>query len=412
MSVKSAAGLLILILFLGIVYVTLIVFRRSVFPHLHDLPSRDEWSSRQNILRGGRGHPTALATNPVRLDSVIQQIRPAVVGIRVGSGPTPPAWQAAAPAGQWSVGSGVIVHPRGYIVTNFHVIGAGGPISVSVFTPGGPQEYSAQLIGQDEPNDLALLKISPAQALTAMPIGDSDLVRTGDQMIAIGNPFGLSQSVTRGIVSARRKTLIIGNRSMSNLFQTDVPINPGNSGGALCNLQGELVGINVAIYSPVESVYTGISFAIPINQVKALFGAYMLSAPQPASYGWPAAFPTDVPFTSANPIRIPTAQRIMPSPGEGIEEIAWLGIDLVPEPEGVEVDEIEGITPMEAGLEAGDIIKRVNGYPIQDMYAIKDVIKTIPPDSGESILLDVFRPRNNRNLFIGFKLKRFDVKGR
>jgi C-terminal processing protease CtpA/Prc len=102
----------------------------------------------------------------------------------------------------------------------------------------------------------------------------------------------------------------------------------------------------------------------------------------------------------------------MPSPGEGIEEIAWLGIDLVPEGEGVVVDEIEGITPMEAGLQAGDIIKSVNGNPIPDMYSIKEAIKKIPVKVGQGIVIEVMRPRTAQNIFINFRLKEFDIKGR
>ena len=413
--------ILAVVLIFGAVFVSCMVCRRLFIPLAGDCPHNFTPVVRR------RASPAALTGGPAQAapaDNAVARLRPGVVGIRVGSGGTPPGWQAATPAaGNWSVGSGVVIHPRGYIVTNYHVVAAGNTITISVFDPAGPQEYPAQLVTGDPVKDLALLKIAPSRPLLALPMGDSDLVRTGDQVVAIGNPFGLTQTVTRGIVSARRKTLIIGNNTMNNLLQTDVAINPGNSGGALCNLQGELIGINVAIYSPVESVSTGISFAIPVNQVKALFGPMIgsaqpvnfqyVQAAQPGSYGQPVAAVGNAPFTGANPLRIPDFQRIMPSPGEGIEEIAWLGIDMTSEGnDGGEVDEIEGSSPMEAGLEAGDIIRKINGYPVTDMYALKDVIKKVPLDTGESVLMDVFRPRTNRNLFIGFQLKRWDIKGR
>jgi S1-C subfamily serine protease len=364
--------------------------------------------------------------------NVINSIKPAVVGIAVGNTGQPPPWQQGwkvfTPTGKWSVGSGAIVSPLGYVITNYHVVASGGQISVSVFSGDTYQEYPAQLIDGNPNNDLALLKINAPQALPSIPIGNSDKVRTGDQVIAIGNPFGLSQTVTKGIISAKRKKMMIGNVSMRNLLQTDVPINPGNSGGVLCNLKGEVIGVNVAIYSPVESVYTGVSFAIPINQAKVLYGNYIDSSIKPVKYQflsgqpkaswWPTAVvpgKNDIPFNAANPKNLLGNKRIMPSPGEGIEELAWLGIDLVPAADvglGVEVDEIEGISPMEAGLQAGDILQAVNGEPTADLYALKEVIKKIPLKKGQGVVIQVFRPRTAQNIFINFRLKDWDIKGR
>ena len=121
------------------------------------------------------------------------------------------------------------------------------------------------------------------------------------------------------------------------------------------------------------------------------------------------------PFNAANPARIPANQRITPSTGEGIEELAWLGIDLVPAADtamGVETDEIEGITPMEAGLQSGDIIRKINGLATPDLYAVKDAIKVIPLKVGQAVVLEVFRPRTTQNLFINFRMKEWDLKGR
>ena len=363
----------------------------------------------------------------LRIDSIIQSLRRSVVGVRGGGGGAAPLWTQAlgaqpAPA-NWNMGSGVVIHPQGYIVTNYHVVALGPDVRVSVFTSGGFRDYPAVIISADPTKDLALLKINSPVPLTSIPIGDSDLARTGDQVIGVGNPFGLTQSVTKGIISAKRRSLVIGNRSMMNLIQTDVPISPGNSGGALCNLRGQLIGINVAIYSPKESVYSGVSLAIPVNEVKFLYGNYMDFTRQPpdfqpfvppaGSQGQNVANITLPPDALvADPPRIPFAKKIMPSPGEGIEELAWLGIDMTPEEEGVGIDEIEGISPMEAGLQAGDILKVLNGIPTPDMYALKEAIKTIPLRTGTAVVMDVYRPRDNRRIYISFRLKKWDIRGR
>jgi S1-C subfamily serine protease len=432
-----AEWLLLGILALGLLNLGLILCRGRFVQEMDEASGLIQRASLSFPLRPARGFPAALPIDGVtgatprvialQIEAFAQRLRPAVVGIRGGGGGAAPLWTQGwggkpAPA-NWSVGSGVIIHPSGFIVTNAHVVAQGPDLRVTVFTGSTSRDYAGRLIASDEVRDLALLKIDAPTPLISMPIGDSELARTGDQVIAVGNPFGLTQTMTKGIISARGRSLMIGGRPMQNLLQTDVPINPGNSGGALCNLRGQLIGINVAIYSPLESVYTGVSFAIPINDVKALYGGYMDLTRQPVDFRWPGTPPGTWPgqiaannvggsAAVANPERIPAAKRIMPSPGEGIEELAWLGIDLTPEVEGVGVDEIEGISPMEAGLQAGDVVKAVNGIPTPDMYAMKEAIKTVPLRTGQGVVMDVFRPRDNRTLYISFRLKKFDIRGR
>ena len=412
------------------------------------------------------------------VNTIIQKTRPAVVGICVGDttqeAPWMQGWEIVTPSGLRSVGSGIVVNPEGYVLTNYHVVALGGNIKVSLFetppagTPGQQnyREYSAQIVAAEQDNDLALLKIISNRQFASAPIGDSDGVRVGDKVIGIGNPFGLTQTVTSGIVSAKRKKLPIGGIVLKNVLQLDVPINPGNSGGALVNTLGEIIGVNTAIYSPADSIYTGVSFAIPINQAVSLFKKYMDLAGTPANSRavalqqpqqqnalglgqnnylaiqgnkvGPAQPPTvnagapPVLFVEGNrisplpgqpsvppvpPVNV-LVNRIQPSPGEGIEEIAWLGIDLVPDNDAnttaseIEVDEIEGITPMEAGLQAGDILKKINGYPTPNMYALKEVLKKIPLETGQGIVLEVERERNGQYLYISFKLHPYDIKGR
>ncbi len=166
-----------------------------------------------------------------------------------------------------SLGSGVIIDAKqGYIVTNAHVVKDADEILVTL-TDG--REFTGTKLGEDEQSDIALLKIE-AKELTAMPLANSDKLRVGDFVIAIGNPFGLSQTVTSGIVSALGRTGI-NMGGLENFIQTDAAINRGNSGGALVNLKGELVGINAAIFSPGRDAgNVGIGFAIPSNMMKNL----------------------------------------------------------------------------------------------------------------------------------------------
>jgi len=164
-----------------------------------------------------------------------------------------------------SLGSGVIVDAaRGYVLTNNHVIDKAQEITVTLQDG---RRLSAKLVGADEQTDVALVQIK-AQGLSAVPLGDSDRLRVGDFVVAIGSPFGLSQTVTSGIVSALGRTGL-GIEGYENFIQTDASINPGNSGGPLVNLRGELIGVNTAILAPQGSSI-GIGFAIPANMVKAV----------------------------------------------------------------------------------------------------------------------------------------------
>jgi serine protease Do len=163
-----------------------------------------------------------------------------------------------------SLGSGLIVEPEGYVLTNNHVIENARVIMVRL---SGEEEYEARVVGRDPRTDLALLRIQGRRPLPTVKLGDSDSLRVGDWVLAIGNPFGLEQTVTAGIVSAKGR--VIGAGPYDDFIQTDAPINPGNSGGPLFNTQGEVVGINSAIFSQTGGS-VGIGFAIPINLAKEL----------------------------------------------------------------------------------------------------------------------------------------------
>jgi Do/DeqQ family serine protease len=162
------------------------------------------------------------------------------------------------------LGSGFIISEDGYILTNEHVIDQAREIKVTV--KGFAQPFSARVVGADYDLDLAVLKIEAPQKLPALKLGDSDRVRVGDWVIAIGNPYGLDHTVTVGVISATGRPVTVEGRRYKNLLQTDASINPGNSGGPLLNLQGEVVGINTAVNVKAQ----GIGFAIPASTVKAV----------------------------------------------------------------------------------------------------------------------------------------------
>ncbi len=176
---------------------------------------------------------------------------------------------------QQSLGSGFVVNTDGFILTNNHVVEKADEITVTI---GRDHEYKAKVIGTDPKTDLALIKVEPKEKLETLALGDSDKLEVGEIVVAIGNPFGLSHTVTQGIVSAKERT--IGAGPYDNFIQTDASINPGNSGGPLLNLRAEVVGINTAIVASGQ----GIGFAIPINVAKLV--ADQLKTKGKVTRGW------------------------------------------------------------------------------------------------------------------------------
>jgi len=213
--------------------------------------------------------------------SVAAQLRNSVVNVNVAHAATPgaaPVVQNALPAQNGArfanpstgrtvetIGSGIIIREDGYILTNYHVVQSGAVAYVTVFDDVGSERYRAEVVKLDEVLDLALLKIRPKSRLIAARLGDSNRMRVADQVLAIGSPFGLDQTVSQGVISGLRKSLLIEGIEHTDLIQTDAAINQGNSGGPLVDRGGYVVGINTAIYSPTGA-FAGIGFAIPSNQ--------------------------------------------------------------------------------------------------------------------------------------------------
>jgi serine protease Do len=260
---------------------------------------------------------------------------------------------------QNSLGSGVIVDEAGLIVTNNHVIEGAEQITVLL---ADRQQFEAEVIGTDERTDLAVLRVDPeGDKLPSLSLGDSDELEVGDLVLAIGNPFGVGQTVTSGIVSALARTRI-GPGDFRSFIQTDAAINPGNSGGALVNMKGEVVGINSAIFTRTGGSL-GIGFATPANMVKAV-------------------------------LRGAVAGGRVVRPWLGVSgqvvtaEIAeTLGLD---RPRGVLVNAIHPASPAtKAGLGLGDVITALNGREVNDEEVLRFRVATLPVDGTAT--LDVLR---------------------
>ena len=224
-------------------------------------------------------------------------------------------------------GSGVIIDPNGYIVTNNHVIDGATELQVTL---NNNITYKAELIGTDPNSDIALIKIDAEQKLPYLAFGDSDTTKIGEWVLAVGNPFNLTSTVTAGIVSAKARSLGGGNQSF---IQTDAAVNPGNSGGALVNTNGDLIGINTAISSQTGS-YVGYSFAVPSNIAKKIVDDIIeYGNVQKGILGV-----TPIPYNS--PLAIE----------KGLKNIQGIYIDVIEEDSGA----------YDAGIKSGDIIKKID----------------------------------------------------
>ena len=245
-----------------------------------------------------------------------------------------------------SLGSGFIISKDGYIITNNHVVGDAEKITVRL---SDKEESEAKLVGSDERTDIALIKIETKHPLPTVPLGKSANLQVGDWVIAIGNPFGLEQTVTAGIVSAKGR--VIGAGPYDDFIQTDASINPGNSGGPLLNLKGEVIGINSAIFSQGGG-NIGIGFAIPIDLAKSI--VTQLKDTGKVTRGW-----LGVAIQSVTP-----------------ELAKSFGLE---EPKGALVAEVTKEGPAEkAGVERGDIIIAFNGTTIHDSHELPAIVASTP----------------------------------
>jgi len=257
---------------------------------------------------------------------------------------------------QIGTGSGVIISSDGHIVTNNHVIKGASQLQV---TMNNNKTYKAELIGTDPNSDIALLKIDAKKQLPYLAFGDSDNVRIGEWVLAVGNPFNLTSTVTAGIVSAKARALM---KSDQSFIQTDAAVNPGNSGGALVNTNGDLIGINTAISSQTGS-YIGYSFAVPSNIAKKVIDDIM-------EYG-----NVQKGYIGINPPKLNSTYAIE----NGLNEIEGVYIANVQEDSGA----------ADAELKEGDIIKGVDEIKVQRFADLTGYISTKRP--GDSVELSIER---------------------
>ncbi|MBO4557543.1 MAG: trypsin-like peptidase domain-containing protein [Bacteroidales bacterium] len=255
---------------------------------------------------------------------------------------------ANTPKDQVGIGSGVVISPDGFIVTNNHVVSGGDEFQVTMYDN---SVYTARLVGADPATDLALIKIDKSDC-EPLQMGDSDALRLGEWVLAIGSPYDLRSTITAGIVSAKGRSFpnYDGQYRVESFIQTDAAVNPGNSGGALVNTDGELVGINTSIISLTGS-YAGYSFAVPVNIVKKITDDFI-------NYG--------------------EIRR------------AVLGISMKETEQGVVVAQVkEGGVAEKAGIKAGDVLKEINFVKIESAADLQVQVNKYRP--GEKIVLTIDR---------------------
>jgi serine protease DegQ len=259
------------------------------------------------------------------------------------------------------LGSGVIVSPNGYILTNYHVVEAADDIQVSL---NDGSTHKARVVGSDPESDLAILQIK-AEKLPIITFGQMDDLRVGDVVLAIGNPFGVGQTVTMGIVSALGRSHL-GINTFENFIQTDAAINPGNSGGALVDVHGNLVGINTAIYSRTGGNH-GIGFAIPVSSARSIMEQIIQNGT--VTRGWIGV----------------EAQEITPELAESFG---------LPDIEGALIAGVVRGSPADvAGVRPGDVLLAVAGKVVKNPQTMLDLIAALKPDERAG-----FRLRRDKNI--------------
>lgn len=366
---------------------------------------------------------------------------------------------------QQKIGSGIIVDNKGYILTNLHVIRQAKDIHVTLtgLNLMKSKFHQAQVVKIDINMDLALLKIIPDEPLPVAKLGNSDTVRLGDWVMAIGSTFGFEQTITAGIVSAKDRILNIDGIAYHGLIQTDASINQGNSGGPLVNMNGEVIGINTAIYAP-KGTFTGVGFAIPINQAKSFLNQNIpvtlvaqqatnnysqvalgwgqgqpcpycgvaldsrgicplprcpwnfRSPPQQVALPCPGACPgcpLGTPQTSPQPVLFnpppgvtdsPTTNQVIFVAGKSVNS-SWLGVSLLPKQNGLQVVEVIMNSPAEKdGVKLGDTIVQLNGKVIETITDFDNMMDKIRP--GRKIKLVVIRQGKKKALYLRAGLPR------
>jgi S1-C subfamily serine protease len=276
------------------------------------------------VAGGQYAIPAAQATGAVgdvqtSYHSIIDMVRPAVVSIDAAMKNAPTAANQAAiieplptDIAYNKIGSGVIIDPRGYVLSSYHVIAGAEALKATVYGAGGASEYPLKMVKADLRTDMALLRIQGTGPFPYAVLGNSDAARTGDMVLTIGSPFGFEQTVTSGMISSRNRTLQVGDTVYENLIQTDSAINRGSSGGPMLNVRGEVIGVNTAIYAPT-GVFNGLGFAIPINRAAELVGGVIdFNNMTPGAAAGQLVAWTSQGRQVGNAFRLPNGQMITP----------------------------------------------------------------------------------------------------
>ncbi len=272
---------------------------------------------------------------------------------------------------QRSLGSGVIVDPHGYIVTNFHVVEKADRIRVNLMGDPPSVSYTAKVIGTDRETDLAVLKIDVGRSLPAAKFGNSQQSQVGEWVLAVGSPFGLNQTVTAGIISAIGRNNIVPQRQFQSFIQTDAAINPGNSGGPLVNMAGQVIGINTAIYTE-SSGYQGVGFAMPADTVVKVYKD-LVGAEHKVTRG-----SIGVMF---NAMPDPAVARVYGVNG------------------GVTISDVQPKGPAaQAGLKSGDTIIAVEGRPVKTGDDLVNDISSRKP--GSKVQLTIVRGEGKQDVTV------------
>ena len=276
-----------------------------------------------------------------------------------------PGHQQRSPRYRQGLGSGVIISADGVVITNNHVVARAQKIEVVLWDK---RRFSATVVGRDKKSDLAVLKLKGARGLKPIALGDSDKLRLGDVVLAIGNPFGVGQTVTMGIVSAKGRGNV-GIVDYEDFIQTDAAINPGNSGGALVNMRGELVGINTAILSR-SGGYQGIGFAIPTNMVKPIVQS--LQKHGKVVRGWLGVAIQEPSREMARSLKLPTHN-------------------------GVLVTDVDPRSPAgKAGLRRDDLVIKIDGRAVTTASKLRNLVAAA--GAGKQVTLELYRGKRKITL--------------
>lgn len=329
-----------------------IIIRESV-------PSRYTTNHTEDILQELRPR-TFLSAAPTDFSKAAEAVTPAVVNIKSIQTGLMDRWRGSRTYGAASSGSGVIISPDGYIVTNHHVVEEGNFILVNL---NDKREMKAKVVGSDPSTDMALLKVE-ADDLPFLEFGNSDSLNIGEWVLAVGNPFDLASTVTAGIVSAKGRSIDIleGSDRIESFIQTDAAVNPGNSGGALVNTNGELIGINTAIITQ-SGRYEGYSFAIPANLARKVVRD--LKEYGVVQRGVLGVFIENIDQETAEELGLPSV-------------------------EGVYVTRVtDGSGADEAGMKKGDVILAINGIKTKTLPEMQEQLGRYRP--GNLVRVEYFR---------------------